>query len=169
MSQEVRRWYVIQCKPREDARALRNLENQSYEVYQPLLTREVVRAGLRQTTQEALFPGYLFIRLSDAADNWAPLRSTRGVARLVCFGMTPAVVPDEVVATVAAYLRDEIDAGTALFRPGQAVSIVSGPFAGLDAVFSAHDGNSRVIVLLKVLQQTQTLSLPLDQIMSGQR
>ncbi|WP_332455243.1 transcription termination/antitermination NusG family protein, partial [Pseudomonas fragi] len=34
---------------------------------------------------ESLFPGYLFIHMPPGA-NWAPLRSTRGVARVVAFG-----------------------------------------------------------------------------------
>ena len=32
---------------------------------------------------EPLFPGYLFIRLDSTHDNWYPIRSTRGVNRVV--------------------------------------------------------------------------------------
>lgn len=164
MSEPTRRWYVIQCKPREDERASQHLGNQGYETWQPRLAREVVRQGRRVRVSDPLFPGYVFIRLCDVEDDWAPIRSTRGVARLVRFGLTPAVVPDAVMDAMAARLACDPSAPEALLVPGQKVRIEAGPFAGVEAVFAAHDGETRVIVLLKLLQQMQTLSLPLAQL-----
>lgn len=164
MHQDGRRWYVIQCKPREDARAMENLRNQSYEAFQPLLPREQVRQGRRQLVSEPLFPGYVFVRLSDVDDNWAPLRSTRGVARLVRFGGVPAVLPDAVMDLILARLAQDGVTPRAVHEPGQTVQIASGPFAGVSAVFAAYDGEARAIVMLRLLQQMQTVSLPLDQI-----
>ena len=164
MHQDGRRWYVIQCKPREDARAMEHLRNQSYEAFQPLLPREQVRQGRRQLVSEPLFPGYVFVRLSDVDDNWAPLRSTRGVARLVRFGGVPAVLPDTVMELILARLEAVAATPRTLHESGQTVQIASGPFAGVSAVFSAYDGEARAIVMLRLLQQMQTVSLPLDQI-----
>lgn len=164
MTADPRRWYVIQCKPREEERADVNLRNQDFEVWRPTLRREVVRQGRRTSVSEPLFPGYLFIRLSAVDDNWAPIRSTRGVARLVRFGTTPAVVPDAVLDALAARLAMADAPSEPLLVPGQKVRIEAGPFAGLEAVFAEHDGALRVIVMLKLLQQMQTLSLPLDQL-----
>lgn len=167
MNQDGRRWYVIQCKPREDGRALENLRNQSYEAFQPLLPREQVRRGRRQLVSEPLFPGYVFVRLSDVDDNWAPLRSTRGVARLVRFGGVPAVLPDAVMDMILARLAQAREAPHALYEPGQPVQIASGPFAGVSAVFAAYDGEARAIIMLRLLQQMQTVSLPVEQIARG--
>ena len=77
-------WYLLQCKPRQDERAHLNLMQQNYQVFHPQLVSERVIRGKRQRVQESLFPGYLFIQLS-RDDNWAPLRSTRGVSRFVEF------------------------------------------------------------------------------------
>ena len=162
MSVNARRWYVIQCKPREDDRAAQHLGNQGFEIWRPQLQREAVKQGRRVVVSEPLFPGYVFIRLSEVEDNWAPIRSTRGVARLVRFGLVPAVVPDAVMDDIASRLALVDAPPEALFAPGQKVRIETGPFAGLEAVFAAHDGTERVIVLLKLLQQMQTLSLPVE-------
>lgn len=51
----------------------------------PQRSCERIVRGSRQAIVESLFPGYLFIALAENA-NWAPLRSTRGVNRLVAFG-----------------------------------------------------------------------------------
>ncbi|HSA40732.1 MAG TPA: transcription termination/antitermination NusG family protein, partial [Mycobacterium sp.] len=53
---------------------------------------EKLGGGRIQKVEESLFPGYLFIQL-DAQSNWAPLRSTRGVSRLVVFSGYPLPVP----------------------------------------------------------------------------
>jgi transcriptional antiterminator RfaH len=78
MIRDDRRWYVLQCKPREVFRAVEQLANQDYEAFAPSFRREAIRKGKREVVVEPLFPHYCFVRLSDIADNWAPIRSTRG-------------------------------------------------------------------------------------------
>lgn len=156
-----RNWYLVQCKPRECFRALENLQNQAFESFLPTLSREVLRRGKRETVLEPLFPHYLFVRLSDVADNWAPLRSTRGVARVVRFGDLPLQVPDTIVEA----LRQPVaDAPKALFLAGDKVQIVEGALAGLDAIFASTDGDERVVLLIKLLHQQQTVKVPLSQV-----
>jgi transcriptional antiterminator RfaH len=156
-----RHWYLIQCKPRECFRALEHLQNQTFEAFLPTLSREVLRRGKRATVLEPLFPHYLFVRLSDVADNWAPLRSTRGVARVVRFGDLPLQVPDKIVEA----LRQPVaGAPEALFLAGDKVQIVEGALAGLDAIFAASDGDERVVLFIKLLHQEQTVKVPLSQV-----
>lgn len=80
------RWYLIQCKPRQDSRAEENLTRQDFKCYRPTHRVERVQRGRRTTSMESLFPGYLFIQLDQLNDNWHPIRSTRGVNQLVTFG-----------------------------------------------------------------------------------
>lgn len=161
-----RRWYLLQCKPRECERALVHLGNQGYEAFLPTLTREVVRRGRRDVVREPLFPHYLFVRLSDVSDNWGPIRSTRGVTGLVRFGELPLPVPDSVVE--ALHQREVEVTGVpkiqTLFQPGDHVRIVEGPLAGLDAILSARDGTERVVLLIRLLHQTQELVLSVTQV-----
>ena len=72
------RWYVVQCKAREDRRALEHLERQGFGCYRPTLAVEKRRLGRKVERQEPLFPRYLFIRLSEIDSNWYPIRSTEG-------------------------------------------------------------------------------------------
>ncbi len=88
-------WYLVQCKPRQDERAEENLLRQGYECSRPACRRERLLRGQMQHVQESLFPGYLFIHMPQGA-NWAPLRSTRGVARVVAFGGRPLAVSHEL-------------------------------------------------------------------------
>ena len=80
------RWYVIQARARQTERAEANLQRQGYRVYCPRLCTERIRRNRRLRVEVPLFANYLFIHLHEWHDNWYPLRSTRGVARLVTGG-----------------------------------------------------------------------------------
>jgi transcriptional antiterminator RfaH len=152
------RWYLIQCRPREDERALENLERQEYQCYAPSYIVERWRQGRRLRLSEPLFPGYLFIHLDRVNDNWRPIRSTRGVNRIVSFNGEPPAVPDEIIEGI----RTRLNAAplTPRFRPGERVRVTKGPFAEIEAIFVATKGEERVILLLDILQQEQRLSFP---------
>lgn len=90
-------WYLVQCKPRQDERAQDSLTRQGYVCYCPQQSVERTVSGCTQRANGSLFPGYLFIALA-SGDNWAPLRSTRGVSRVVGFGGMPLAVDSSLIA-----------------------------------------------------------------------
>lgn len=154
------KWYVVQSKPGQAEKAAQELQNQGFEVFLPRVSVERLKRGKRTEQEEPLFPGYLFIELSEVASNWRPIRSTRGVARLITFGNRPAVVPDEVVEQLRDSLRQHAQQCT--LKPNQPVAITEGPFANLNAVFTEYDGEKRAFLLLELLGQWQRLSVPLS-------
>ncbi len=154
------RWYVVQSKPGQAEKAAQELRNQGFEVFLPLVKVEKLKRGKRVEQEEPLFPGYLFIELSEVASNWRPIRSTRGVARVITFGNQPAVVPDDVVEQLRDSLKQQAEVRT--LEPNQPVRITEGPFANLNAVFTEYDGEKRAFLLLELLGQWQRLSIPLD-------
>jgi transcriptional antiterminator RfaH len=156
------RWYLVQCRPRQDDRALEHLERQRFECYRPLHERERIRGGRKYLREEAFFPHYLFIRLDPIHQNWLPVCSTRGVIRIVRFNGNPLPVPDEIIDQIQRRIRGQTEA---LRQPyllhGEHVRIIEGSFAGIEAIFLANDGDERVILLLNLLQTEQHLSFPL--------
>ncbi|WP_017926487.1 transcription/translation regulatory transformer protein RfaH [Thioalkalivibrio sp. HL-Eb18] len=160
----MKHWYIVHCKPREESRAEEHLLRQGYATFRPLLKRPVRRGGRPATITESLFPRYLFVELCDAREDWAPIRSTRGVIGLVRFGMHAVPVPGVVIDG----LRARVDETTGCLdlvrnpglRPHQRVTIAEGPFAGHDGLFLARSGEERVIVLMEIMRQQQHLELP---------
>jgi len=156
-------WYLVQCKPREDDRAVEHLERQGFECYRPLYARERVRHGRKRVATVALFPGYVFIRLDRIHDNWLPIRSTRGVVQIVRFADYPLPVADEIIEEI----RRRTD-GQPIVEPylksGERVVITEGSFAGIEAIFLANDGAERVMLLLNILQSEQKLSFPIESV-----
>jgi len=102
-----------------------------------------------------LFPRYLFIRLAqgDSAKSWAPIRSTKGVSRLVSFGIEPSRVDDgliELFRIQEASVQIELER---LFNPGERVRLTEAPFAGIEGIYQMADGEHRVMVLIETLSK----------------
>ena len=160
-------WYLLQSKPRQAERAEFNLRNQGFVVYRPCIRVERRRRGQRVICQESLFPNYLFIRLQRWVDNWHPIRSTRGVSRLVSFAAEPQPVPEDVVEGIRRRLEDR--PAEPWLRAGERVRIAEGCFRGLEAIFQTFDGEQRVVLLLTLLQRQTRLKLPLASVRRLQR
>lgn len=153
-----RAWYLVQCKASQDERAEINLLNQGYTCFRPIHRRERILSGRRRVVWESLFPSYLFIQLG-GEDSWAPLRSTRGVSRVVSFGGKPLPVRDELIAQ---FHEHDSDAQMEIrFTCGERVRITDGPFVELEAIFLAKEGEERVVLLMQFLEREQRIIMPL--------
>lgn len=160
------KWYVLHVKPHKER-----------SVYNLLLSQEGIRdihapdgdgatavfyprvrvkpADPRSARIRPFFPGYLFVHadlqtLGLNAFNWIP-----GVHRLVSFGNKPSIVPDNLINELRNRMVRIEEAGGLVFdglKPGDPVRIVSGPFAGYEAIFDMRlPGRERVQVLLAFL------------------
>ncbi len=154
-------WYLLHTRPRQEKVAHQNLMQQGYENVLPLLTTEKVQRGRIVITEEPLFPRYLFVRLEQdmSGKSWAPLRSTRGVSRLVTFGNQPAQVEDTMVEALQARSTFQKQHPQRLFSLGDAVTIDAGPFKGLEAIYQMTDGEHRALVLIELLCKPTTLRI----------
>lgn len=153
---------MVQCKPQQDERAEENLMRQGFGCSRPVCRRERMLRGKRQIIEESLFPGYLFIHMP-VGSNWAPLRSTRGVARIVAFGGRPLAVADDLIETLQSRVNTQL---ISQFTPGEHVVIKDHGFEGVESIFMAMEGDERVILLINLLNRQQQISLPLASIAS---
>ncbi|MFJ2995290.1 transcription/translation regulatory transformer protein RfaH [Pandoraea sp. NPDC087047] len=159
-------WYLIHTKPRQEQRALLNLEQQGFSCYLPLVPAvapgQAARHGGSDVVSVPLFPRYLFIRLSESSSGpgWGVIRSTKGVSRLVMFGNVPARVDNALIE--ALHAREHVGSTTVrpLFAAGDRVRIKDGAFEGLEAVYQMEDGDCRVIVLMELLSRPMSMRLP---------
>ena len=158
-------WYLIHTKPREEACAEENLRAQGYQVYVPMLKTAKRRRGKWVDVIEPLFPRYAFLRLTAYEDNFAPIRSTRGVSRWVKFGEKPATVPDEIIDAIRA--SQQANGGayierTKTFKKGERVEIIEGALSGVQGIIHCDSGEDRVILLLNMLGRETATKVPRD-------
>ncbi len=154
-------WYLVHTKPRQEKCALDNLQRQGYQCYLPTLPSEKLRQGLLTVSNEPLFPRYLFIQLDhrDSAKSWSPIRSTKGVSRLVCFGGEPARVDDGLIEHLRSQEVSVQAQPERLFRPGERVRLVGQPFDDIEGVYQMANGERRVMVLIEILSKPVAVSI----------
>ena len=152
-------WFVVHTKPKQEKRALEELRNQKYYCFLPTVRIEKCRNRKIRVCEEPLFSRYLFIRLDRAASNWSSIRSTRGVSSLLTFGERYATLEDswiDALQEMQSVIYQD------LFKPGERVSIVSGPFAGLEGIFQEPDGDSRALIFIEMMSRQRKLRIPAE-------
>ena len=153
------RWYLIQCKPRESFRAEANLNNQGYQCFHPTYPVKRKIAGVVHSVIAPLFPHYLFILLNPT-DNWSPIRSTRGVSKIVYFNSLPASLDNHLIEGLKQQCaRLNGQAAEPILKVGQRVVITEGCFKELEAIVTATTGEERVTLLINLFNRQQHIEL----------
>ena len=149
----VKKWYLIKIKPRQEKIAIANLENQSYKVYCPF--------ALINNRNQFLFPGYLFINLDNESQDWSPIRSTKGVLNFVRFGLNFAKIPDKLIDLITQNEKNTANKISNInhFSKGDKVQITDGVFKSCVAIFQSVKSDERVLILLNLLGQEQTIKI----------
>ena len=154
-------WYLVYTKPKQEAVALRNLQQQGFQGYLPLYK------NLKKTTAGALigfepmFARYVFFRPANATQSISSARSTRGVASVVRFGFEPAVVKADSLRVIQEYegQRNATDlAELSPLRPGRQVRFKNSALNGLEGLVQAVS-SKRVAVLLELLGRQQLVKV----------
>jgi transcriptional antiterminator RfaH len=156
-------WYVVHTKPRQESRALLNLERQGYECFLPTIAKKKVGHTALELVTEPLFHRYLFISLNTDLNSksWSPIRSTLGVSKLVTFGSEPAKVHQHLITQLKDNETNLSSQPKSPFQAGDIVTIRDGAFAGIEAVYQMDDGEARAMVLIELLHRPTRMAIPI--------
>ena len=162
------RWFVVRTQPHCEAKAERQLANQTYRTFLPRFLKSRRHARKFETIRTPLFPGYLFVILDLTRDRWRSVNGTYGVDRL----LTQAGVPEPVPRGLVEQLLTAIDAEGVVrlhtnLQDGQMVRVSAGPFANLVGRLQQLDDSGRVRILLEVLGGKVPVLLSPDCVMSA--
>ena len=157
------KWLLVYTKAKEEKRAKKNLENQGFEVFMPMIAYEKINQ-LKSISLETMFPRYLFIKVNVERDNWTHIKSTRGVSHLVVFGHKLAEVPRQVVAFIKTRVDDNDFVKQKVtrqeFQKGDKLVIKQGTLKGKEATFLSKTGKERVRILLKLMNKLIIAEVP---------
>jgi transcriptional antiterminator RfaH len=160
-------WYALKASPKKEHLAAQLLgRTMEMEAFCPRLryTKRTKRGPVKFV--EALFPGYLFVR-TELKDNYRRIMATGGVTGLVRYGENVPAVPDAFIEQLRERLDGDIqEEPEVVLEPGQAVTIVEGPFKDWNAVVSGLvPARDRVAILLDFLGQTLELKVTPESLM----
>ena len=159
-------WYVAYTQPQREQLAQINLALQGFEVY--LCQYKSFRKsseGLLEVWQP-MFPRYIFFRPAHAGQSISVVRSTRGIAFVLRFGVTPAMLKPEELRMLMALesAQHQADAGkNSPFQPGLKVRLKNCGLSGLEGL--VHSVSSkRVTLLIELLGREKKVQLEHDQV-----
>ena len=162
-----RRWYVVHAQPKNEMRAVPNLERQGYHTFCPCMRHTVRHARKSRLTLVPMFPGYVFVQMDVSVEQWHSINGTRGVIRLITNGDNPVPVPVGIVEDLQRRISPDgaLDWASKL-KIGDQVKISDGPFAAFVGTLEKLDASGRVRVLLDLLGRSVTVSLRAEAIAS---
>jgi transcription elongation factor/antiterminator RfaH len=162
-----RPWYTVYTKPQKEDYAELSLRLRGIETFFPKLC--LPKSGQRKTQIVSLFPNYLFVRFQSFEDEYYSVAWCPGVKRLVSFDGVPAEVDDSSVSFLWCQMgSDGLITAYCNVKIGQQVSIVGGPFDGLNAIVQEPpNAKGRVKVLLELLNRPTKVDLPIESINAG--
>ena len=147
-------WTVAVAMSQREDLVRQHLDREGFETYVPKV-REKKRAA-------PLFPGYLMVRV---VVRWYPIRWCPGVLKLLMHGDHPARLADSVVAEIRGReVRGFVKLPKDGFENGQSVRVLRGMFAGHSAIYAGMSGSARERVLLDLLGQSVTVTLPVGNV-----
>ena len=148
----MKNWYLIKTKPKQEKIAKQNLENQGYGAFCP-----IAKINNKLTV---LFPGYLFVQLNEKTQNWSPINFTKGVSHFVKFGSNFAKVHISIIEFIKTnqHITAEKFKNLNKFKSGDKVLISDGTFKNWVAIFKCYKSDDRIILLMNLLGNEQSLS-----------
>jgi transcription antitermination factor NusG len=145
-----RQWYLVRRVGGSDAHALDWLKRLAVVTYYPMIRelRPVPRKRLSRKQRQnghsltrpkmtPFFPGYYFVWLDFARDDWHRLADIARIGGLVCEGNLPVAIGDGLIDALREREVDGAIPGKTpvrlLFKAAEAVRMADGPFAGFFA------------------------------------
>ena len=153
-----RKWYVIHTYAGYEEAVAKNLEQRIktlkmqdyiFNILVPKEKKVKIRSGKRITTEEKIFPGYVFVEMIVNDDSWYVVRNTPQVTGFVGSGITPVPVDEKQMEEIKKKIIGEDLEFKFNFEVGDLVKIVDGPFKDLEGKLSEVDkekGKIKVMV-----------------------
>jgi transcription antitermination factor NusG len=151
------KWWVVYTLPRREKQLMRHLFRMEIPFYCPLVKRRTRSASGRvRVSHVALFPGYVFLRATEAQryQTW----TTNCVSRCLEVPNYEELVRDlrqirHLVSTDAPLTPE------ARIEAGMRIRVRSGPFVGLEGTVIKRRGVRRLLVVVQFLQQGASVQL----------
>ncbi|MCX8110715.1 MAG: transcriptional activator RfaH, partial [Syntrophorhabdaceae bacterium] len=159
----MKKWYVVNTKPKNEDRAAINLSSGGIETLAPKLRLRKYKDNRFVNVIEQMFPGYIFARF-DAIDDFHLVKYTRGVKTIVHFGDRIVPIHEDLIEFIKSRLENGI--ATIQKKPiskGDKIIVKDGPLKGLTGIFARDmDGKERVAILLDAVQFAAPMEIDRD-------
>lgn len=171
-------WYVVNTYSGHEDKVKEKLEQRAVSmgfedyIFRVIIPQETVietmKDGTKKEKKKKMFPGYILVEMIMTDEAWYIVRNTPGVTGFIGSsgkGAKPTALPPQEIDRVLINMgmsRVDVDAELAV---GTRVSIVDGPFKGMEGNIDSIDTeNSRLTVLIDLFGQETPVEVELFQV-----
>ena len=149
-------WLAAYTRSRYEHEVARQFGQKDLEHLLPTYERLSRWSDRIKRTRRPLFPGYVFVRISESER--LPVLQTLGVVHLVSVAGEPAILSDEEVDRLRFCLESDVEPHPYL-QLGRRVRVKHGPFAGWEGTLIDKQNSRRLVVTIEQIQQSVAINL----------
>jgi len=151
-------WLAAYTRSRHERRVGEQLRLKNLEFLLPTYQRLARWSDRIQRLEAPLFPGYIFVHVSD--HERVPVLETSGVVRLVSAAGKPAVLRDDDVERLrtCASRSGEVEPHPYL-RIGHRVRVKHGPFAGWEGTLVEKQNSLRLVITVDQIMRSVAINI----------
>ena len=151
-------WYAVQTKPCQVEKVIFYLTQKGITTYFPK-TQACIYKGLKEYKKtKSLFPNYIFAQCE--REKVYQVCWTRGVKKVLWENTQPQPVPDALIDSIKSLANRDGLIRPKRFKKNEAVTIKSGPFKDIQALFDHWESDKeRVCLLLNLIHAQIKVSM----------
>ena len=155
------RWYAIHVRSRHEFQIFDRLKLKGIEAFLPTVEKLRKWKDRKKLVTFPLFPGYLFVRITEDARNMLEVLKIKGVVNMICtLPHKPAPIPDEQITMLKKLVENSEDLDPYPYlTEGQNVRIIKGPMAGIEGILVEKLDKHFLVLSVDVLRQGVALTL----------
>ncbi len=146
-------WYVVKTKPNQEFRAIKNLINQGFETFCPLLPLVKKNNNIIKKKMKPLFPSYIFSLFDVKDQRWTSIESTYGVQYLLKNErMYPQTISKDFIGSLKQNCNEQNCISNNYFKltKDDNVQFIDGPFINSIGKIIKLSSSERVSVLFEI-------------------
>jgi transcriptional antiterminator NusG len=167
------KWYVLMTFPNKETKVMRTFKDRNISAYQPVIRRMRIIRGRRNDGTAPLFASLIFIPDFQARAGGV---FVDGVDRYLKFGDCYPYLPERAplkgtsipdmagIRSLAEEGNIPVARRRRLYRIGQLVRVIGGPFSSFNGMIERLDSNGRLTVLLDIFSRLTPVELDAGQI-----
>jgi transcription antitermination factor NusG len=153
-------WYAVTTRSRQEKVAASILGSLGIRHLLPLTTEVHRWSDRKQTVSLPLFPGYLFVNITQSSETRLHVLKVPGIVNFVGSPHGPAAIPEREIDSVRAVLSHGVECFPSPFlTAGTRVRIVQGVLTGIEGTFIRAGRDSKLIISIEMIQRSLAVNV----------
>jgi transcription antitermination factor NusG len=148
-------WFAIQTWPRHEKKVATELQKKKIEILLPLVASQRQWKDRQPVIQLPLFPGYIFVRLRECAEERIAVLRTYGVISFVGVRGVGVSIPQPEIDSVRILLSTGVSFQVHSFlNVGQRVRIRGGSLDGVHGILAEKYDDLSLVISIPIIQRS---------------